>query len=123
MNARETTRDWLRSYYAAIDQLQLEELERFLHERCEIRYATGGREVGRGRIIERTRQALGSLERIEHRLSGIWEEGDSVIFELEVTYWRKDGSVVIRPGMGIFVRERGLIREQRLFVNDAGVWR
>jgi len=123
MTASESTIAWLRSYYEAIDQLQLDRLADFLHEQCEIHYPTGHSEVGRDRILERTEKALGSLKGTEHRLVHVWDEGEELIFELEVTYRREDGTSVLRPGVGIFVLDQGRIRQQRLFVNDAAVWR
>jgi ketosteroid isomerase-like protein len=114
---------WLRDYYAALDGRRLWELAAFLHPDCCARYATGGIDTGREMIVERMATALGRLERIRHELIHVWEEDDEVIFELEVRYWRLDGVHFTRRGVGIFVLEDELIREQRLFVNDSAVWR
>ncbi len=63
------------------------------------------------------------MERIRHDLRHVWEqEDDQLVFELEVTYWRPDGQILSRPGMGIFVVREGLVHEQRLFVDNAAVY-
>lgn len=122
MKATRSTIDWLQRYYAAMDGLEFDKVADFLAEGVHNHYATGVEVVGRDAVLERGRKNLGALERIRHAVQNVWEEGDELIFELAVTYWRRDGKVIERPGMGIFVMEDGQIREQRLFVDANGVW-
>lgn len=113
---------WLRSYYEALDSLRFEAVARFLHEDCRSQYPTGTVLAGRQKVIEQGRKGLTALKGVRHELRHAWEEGDQLIFELEVTYWRMDGQKIVRPGLGIFVIDEGKIREQRLFVDARGVW-
>ncbi len=122
MRARPSTVQWLRSYYEAIDGLRFDEVSEFLHEDCRCQYPTGAVLTGRERFIQWGRRDLGALQGIRHELKDAWEEGEQLIFELEVTYWRKDGQKIVRPGAGIFVLDNGRIRRQRLFVDARGVW-
>lgn len=122
MNATQRTVDWLEGYYEAMDGLQFDRVAEFLDEDCHNYYATGHEVVGREEILARGRRNLGLLERIRHSVRNVWEEDDELIFELAVTYWRRDGQVIERPGMGIFVMRDGRIAEQRLFVDARGVW-
>jgi limonene-1,2-epoxide hydrolase len=122
MTAKQSTIDWLRSYYEAMDNLRFDEVANYLHEDCHNYYPTGVEVAGRDAIVERGRTNLGELERIKHDLKKAWEEDNELIFELEVTYWRKDGETIVRPGVGIFVLDDGRIREQRLFVDNNAVW-
>ncbi len=122
MKAKQSTVDWLEAYYAAMDGLRFDAVADFLAEDVHNHYATGVEVVGRDAILERGRKNLGALERIRHAVRNVWEEDDELVFELAVTYWRKDGQVIERPGMGIFVMHDGRIREQRLFVDANGVW-
>lgn len=122
MKASPRTLQWLRSYYEAIDGLRFEDAGEFLHEDCRCQYPTGAVLTGRDRFLQWGRRDLGALRGIRHELKDAWEEGDQLMFELEVTYRRKDGQQIVRPGVGIFVLEDGRIREQRLFVDARGVW-
>jgi ketosteroid isomerase-like protein len=122
MQATQSSIDWLESYYTAMDSLQFDKVAEFLDEDCHNFYATGTELVGRDKILARGERNLGLLERIRHSVRNVWEEGDELIFELAVTYWRKDGEVIERPGMGIFVLKDGRIAQQRLFVDANGVW-
>jgi SnoaL-like domain len=124
MRATQPTLERLRSYYAALDELRFDEVASFLHEDCEVRFPNGAIVSGRERIISISRKSLGALAGTRHAIANVWEEDGEVIFELEVTYRRKDGQVLVRPGVGIFVLESGsgTIRQQRLFVDNRGVW-
>jgi ketosteroid isomerase-like protein len=122
MQATQSRIDWLESYYAAMDSLQFDKVAEFLDEKCHNFYATGHELVGRDQILARGERNLGLLERIRHSVRNVWEEGDELIFELAVTYWRRDGQTIERPGMGIFVLKDGRIAQQRLFVDANGVW-
>ncbi len=122
MKARPDTIDWLRSYYEAVDQLRFEDVAAFLHEDCENQYPMGVVVAGRERILRGMRAALEALAGTAHELKAAWEEDGELIFELQVTYRRRDGQTIARPGVGIFTMEGGKIRRQRLFVDSAGVW-
>jgi ketosteroid isomerase-like protein len=122
MKAGPDTIDWLRSYYEAVDQLRFDKVAQFLHEDCENQYPVGIVVSGREKILRGMRVALEALAGTDHQLKAAWEEEGELIFELDVTYRRRDGQTIVRPGVGIFTMEDGKIRRQRLFVDAAGVW-
>ena len=113
---------WLRSYYKAMDALRFEEVADFLDENCTCVFPSGEVISGREPILKTTRRALEALARIRHEVKQAWEEEHELIFELKVTYWRRNGETIVRPGMGVFVLENARVREQRLFVDASGVW-
>lgn len=122
MNASKSTLEWFARYYDAIDGFRFDDVAGFLAEDVHAHYATGVEVVGRDEVVARGKATFGTMERIRHDLRNVWEEDDEVVFELAVTYWRKDGQVIERPGMGIFVVRDGLIHEQRLFVDSSAVY-
>jgi hypothetical protein len=122
MKASADTIAWLRAYYEAMDALRFEDVAEFLHEDCRCVYPSGHVAAGRDRILRQMRAGLTALDRIKHELKRAWEEDGELIFELEVTYVRRDGETIIRPGTGIFVFEDHKVREQRLFVESRGIW-
>lgn len=116
-------RAWLADYYGALDAGRYDEAERAFAEDVVTRYPTGHELAGRAALMAVTAKSLGRLASIHHDVKNVWEEGDELIFELAVTYERTDGIKIVRPGTGIFVLDAdGLIAEQRLFVDMAGVW-
>lgn len=116
-------RAWLEDYYGALDAGRYDETERAFAQDVLTRYPNGHELTGRAALMAVTAKSLGRLASIRHDIRNVWEEGDEVIFELEVTYERTDGKTIVRPGTGIFVLDAGgLITQQRLFVDMAGVW-
>lgn len=122
MRASADTLAWLRAYYASLDGGRFEEAAELLHPDCRAVYPTGHAVEGRQAVIELTRRSLGALAGVRHTLGNVWEEGDEVIFEVEVTYLRHDRDPIVRPGAGVFVRRGGQIAEQRMYVDLSGVW-
>jgi len=123
MNASKSTMEWFARYYGAIDAFRFDEVAGFLAEDVHAHYATGVEVIGRDEVVARGKATFGMMERIHHELRNVWEEdGDQFVFELEVTYWPSGREAVSRPGMGIFVVRDGLIREQRLFVDNGAVY-
>lgn len=122
MKAADETVAWLRAYYDAMDNGRYDEVATYLHEDIRTRYPTGDVLDGRAPLMKVTERSLGALERIRHAIVNVWTEDDELVFELDVTYWRKDGGVVERSGMAIFELRDGLIAGQRLFVDMRGVW-
>lgn len=59
---------------------------------------------------------------VYHDIKMMWEFGDTLIVEMDVTYWRKDGSVVTLPCCDIFRLENNKFSELRIFmdVNPVG---
>jgi len=115
-------RDWLRSYYDALDGGDYERAAEFFHEDVRTVYPRGDELIGRGALMKVTERSLGSLDRISHDIRNVWEHGDELVFELDVTYYKRGGEVIKRSGIGIFVLDDGRVREQRLYVDLAGVW-
>lgn len=113
---------WLRGYYAALDAGRYDELGGYFTEDVHTIYPAGVEVIGRDELMRLTTQGLTALERIRHEIVNVWTEDDELIFELDITFWRRDGGVLQRGGVGIFVMDGVLVREQRLFIELDGVW-
>ncbi|MBH8563071.1 DUF1857 family protein [Nostoc sp. CENA67] len=57
------------------------------------------------------------ISAVYHDIKMIWEVGDVVFVEMDVTYWRKDGSVVTLPCSDIFRVEGDKFSELRIFMD------
>ena len=54
---------------------------------------------------------------INHEIKMMWECGDVVLAEMDVTYWRRDGRVVTLPCANIFRLEGDKFSELRIFMD------
>ncbi|BAZ48587.1 hypothetical protein NIES4103_11950 [Nostoc sp. NIES-4103] len=57
------------------------------------------------------------ISAVYHEIKVIWELGDLVFVEMDVFYWRKDGSQVSLPCTDIFRVEGDKFRELRIFMD------
>ena len=57
------------------------------------------------------------ISAVYHEIKMIWELGDVVFVEMDVLYWRKDGSMVSLPCFDIFRVEEDKFSELRIFMD------
>jgi hypothetical protein len=56
-----------------------------------------------------------SVDALYHDVRNVWEVGDVVFVEMDVMYWRKDGTSIVLPCCDIFRFEGARIQELRIF--------
>jgi catechol 2,3-dioxygenase-like lactoylglutathione lyase family enzyme/limonene-1,2-epoxide hydrolase len=57
------------------------------------------------------------ISAVYHEIKAMWEIGDVVFVEMDVAYWRKDGSQIILPCADIFRAEGDKFSELRIFMD------
>ena len=60
---------------------------------------------------------FGNISGVYHDIKMMWEVGDVVFVEMDVTYWRKDGSIITLPCFDIFRLEGNKFAELRIFMD------
>jgi hypothetical protein len=65
---------------------------------------------------------FGGLQALYHDIRAMWEVGDVVFVEMDVTYWRKDGSSVTLPCADLFRFDADKIQEFRVFMDASPVF-
>ena len=58
-----------------------------------------------------------NISGVYHDIKIMWEVGDVVFVEMDVTYWRKDGSIITLPCFDIFRLEGNKFAELRIFMD------
>jgi ketosteroid isomerase-like protein len=123
MKATDQTQTWVRRYFALFDAGELDESARFFAEDARLRFANSDTIVGRGAIEKVFRDLFESIGGIEHNVTNVWEEeGGVVTLEVDVTYTRKDGGVVLCRGASVSEVADGLIQDQRIYVDISPVF-
>jgi hypothetical protein len=69
-------------------------------------------------IITSTDAFFGYVAALYHDIRNLWEVGDVVFVEMDVQYWRKDGSSITLPCADIFRFEGDKILELRIFMDS-----
>lgn len=121
MKARENTVDLVRHYYASIDTTKrMDEAILFFTEDARLRFANNELIAGREAIHDALSGILDSVNGIRHEIQGVWEDEEgAVIYEVDVTFIRKDDREVTIPGAVFCVMQDGHFREQRIYVDFA----
>ncbi|ARV57293.1 hypothetical protein BZZ01_00445 [Nostocales cyanobacterium HT-58-2] len=55
---------------------------------------------------------LSRISAVYHEIKMMWESGNTVFVEMDITYWRKDGSIICLPCCDIFRLEGDKFSEQ-----------
>ncbi len=69
-------------------------------------------------IIASTDAFFGYVAALYHDIRNLWEVGDVVFVEMDVQYWRKDGTSITLPCADIFRFEGDKILELRIFMDS-----
>jgi uncharacterized protein (TIGR02246 family) len=82
-------------------------------------FAFGNMPPARGRtdVASATRQFFNSISGIKHEIVGVWNENDTVIVQLMVSYTRRDGKVVELPCANIWKLQQDKIADYRIFMD------
>src|SRR5437868_12260567 len=68
-------------------------------------------------IFDSVTQFFAAVDALYHDVRNIWEYGDSVFVEMDVTYWRKDSTSVTLPCSDIFRFDGDKIQELRIYMD------
>ena len=73
--------------------------------------------------IARSSQAFfDGIQAVYHGIKAVWEVGDVAVVEMDVAYWRPDGSRVTLPCADVFRFDGPRIAELRIFMDAAPVF-
>jgi ketosteroid isomerase-like protein len=73
--------------------------------------------VGPDGIAKFAAPVVENFSKVTHDVKNLWEEGDTVIIELEVTYVRKDGKVTKLPCLDIIRFDGDKCRSLQAFID------
>jgi len=109
--------DWLTPLFETIDRMDAQEFVSFLTENGSFRFGNGPAVSGRSQVQEAVAAFFSSVKGLSHRILDIWDQGDTVICEGEVTYTLHDGRELTLPFANIFRMEEGLVADYRIFAD------
>lgn len=123
MTASKETVEFLNAYYRLVDAMKIGEFMAFFTPDARLIFANNEPMQGRDAIEAGLTQVLSSVDGIRHDLRQIWNvDDDTVVFEVDVTYSRKDGRDVRVPGSAVCEMRNGLMAQQRIYVDLAPVF-
>lgn len=74
-------------------------------------------ELTRAGIEKSAANFFSQISAVYHEIKMLWEIGDAVFVEMDVSYWRKDGSLITLPCADIFRFDGDRFAELRIFMD------
>lgn len=84
-------------------------------------FANGDACLTKSAIFDSVTAFFSAVNALYHDIRNIWEDGDTVFVEMDVIYWRHDGSSVRLPCADIFRFEGDKIKELRIYMDATPV--
>jgi ketosteroid isomerase-like protein len=100
----------------------LDDYVSFFAEDALYRFANYPPIRGRSAIREAATNFRQRVHGVSHAMQGTWESGDTVVFEMDITYTRLDGREVTVPCCDVFRISGDKIQEMRVFVDVTPVF-
>jgi ketosteroid isomerase-like protein len=105
--------------FADIDSMEPERFAAHLAEDVRFRFGNGEPVHGRGAVRDVWAGFCQTVDGVRHDPVEQWEAGAATIAESDVTYTRKDGTMVTVPVVTIYRTEDALIQDYRVFIDLA----
>jgi len=99
-----------------------DEFASYFTEDAYFRFANAPAVMGRNAIHESSIAFRQKLKSVTHDIKSIWEMGDVVVCEMEVTYTRHDGKIVTLPCTDIIRMNGELFSDLRVYMDISPVF-
>jgi ketosteroid isomerase-like protein len=80
-------------------------------------FANGEPCLNKNAIFDSIENFFSAVDALYHDVRNVWEDGDVVFVEMDVTYWRHDGTSVTLPCSDIFRFNGSKIEELRIYMD------
>jgi ketosteroid isomerase-like protein len=113
MNATELAK----AVFAAVDSQQPEAFANFLTEDGKFTFGNWPAAEGRAATAAAVANFFAGIAGISHNITGVWEDGDTAVVRLEVTYHRKNGTSITLPCANIWKMVGGKIKDYNIYMD------
>lgn len=121
-NASPDTKAWLKEIYDGVDRMDAEAFGAALAPDVRLTWGNQPAVNGRDGVVEAIGGFFGTIAGLEHRFVNVWEHGDDIIVEWQVTYTRQDGGTAVVPATTLLERGPDGARTCRVHVDLAPVY-
>lgn len=110
------------SLFKTIDKKDAAGFVSFLTEDASFKFGNAPAVSGRADIQNAVTGFFSSIKGLCHKVLNVWEEGDFVICEGEVTYIKLDGTELTLPFTDILKIKGGLISDYRIYMDASPLY-
>lgn len=102
----------------SIDRLDGKAFSEFITEDGSFKYANNEPVTGRKNIEEYVSAFFKFVKSGKHKIIKLWEDGDSLVWQGEVTYTRHDNKVMTFPFVNVFKMKGDLISNYQIHIDN-----
>lgn len=110
-------KDSLRQLFTIIDRRDAEGFALFFTDIATFRFANAPAVSGKDNIRKAAHDFFIKIKALRHHVTGVWEVGDIVICEGDVTYTRQDDTTITLPFVDILRMKEDLIADYRIYMD------
>lgn len=110
-------KDWLKQLFTIIDRKDAEGFSLFFTDNATFRFANAPAVSGKENVRKAAHDFFVKIKGLHHHVTGVWEFGDIVICEGEVTYTRLDDNTLTLPFVDIFHMKDDRILDYRVYID------
>ncbi|MCC5623608.1 nuclear transport factor 2 family protein [Nostoc sp. CHAB 5715] len=116
--------DWVRSYFKTVDTLDAEAIATHFTDDGKFRFSNQPPAIGRQAVRNALAQFFETIEEMHHESTGLWfgDDGNSAVWEADVTYTRKNGIQVTLPCVSILRSHNDQIYDFRMNMDISPVY-
>lgn len=111
--------NWIAEYFAEVDRMNPEGLVAWYAEDGRFRFGNSPPVEGKAAIAEVLRSFYASITSMSHAMTGCWLEGESGVWEAEVTFGLPEGRSVTIPAVSVLRARHGKVRDFRMVMDAA----
>jgi len=110
---------WIASYFAKVDRMDPRGLAAWYADNGRFRFGNSPSVEGKTAIIKVLRGFYGSIRSMSHEMTGCWVDGETGVWEAEVTFGLPDGRTVTIPAVSVLRTRDGKVHDFRMAMDAA----
>ena len=107
----------MKELFETIDSMDARGFAAAFTDEGRFRFGNAPTVVGRDAIEDAVSQFFSQLTGLRHDILDVWDHGDVVISEVEVTYNRQDGKTISLPAVTVGRRNESLLSDYRIYMD------
>jgi ketosteroid isomerase-like protein len=113
------TSQLIQRIYAADEALDVDAFVALLAPDVQFRLGSNPPVKGRETVRQVIANFFATIQKLKHHLIEVWEHGNTIVFQAEVTYTRKDGSQVTLPYIDVLELDGSQIKDYKIYIDLA----
>lgn len=117
MQISQNTKNWIGKMYEGVDKTDEHAFGAELSENCVLKFGNQPAMEGKNTIVEGIGAFFASFKALSHNFTHMWEVGNEIILDSDVTYTRHDDKKVTVPAVTIIKQNDYKAEEMRIYVD------